>query len=156
MAAEAEYKQEELGTILAAHKPSSASLIPLLQDLQAHLGYLPESAIQAAADHLDMSPSEVYGVATFYTQFRFVRPGKHTIRVCEGTACHVKGGHRLLDELVRLLGIQPGETTEDGRFTLETVACFGSCALSPVIVIDETVYGRVTADQVRKLVKEPS
>lgn len=149
-------EQVDLSNLLLKHERSRDSLIPLLQSVQQHLGYLPEPAIAAVADHVSMSASEVYGVATFYTQFRFSRPGKHTVRVCEGTACHVKGGHRLLDELIRLLDIQPGETTEDGLFSLETVACFGSCALSPVIVIDDTVYGRVTADHVRKLIKEQS
>ena len=111
-------------------------------------------SVRAIGRHLGISESEIYGVATFYTQFRFVQPGEHTIQVCRGTACHVRGSKRLLDDLVRQLGIQPGETTPDLKFSLETVACFGSCALSPVVVIDDTVYGRVTVKRIRELIRE--
>jgi NADH-quinone oxidoreductase subunit E len=126
-------------------------LIPLLQQVQEHEGYLSEEAVSLVARHLDLSEAEVYGVASFYTQFQFEKRGDHIIRVCEGTACHVKGGRRLLREIVNLLGIEPGQTREDGKFTLESVACFGSCALSPVMVVDGTVYGRMTVAKARKV-----
>ena len=98
-----------------------------------------------------LSESEVYGVASFYAQFRFRRQGEHTIKICQGTACHVQGGRRILEAVERELGIKPGGTTDDYKFGLERVACFGSCALAPVMVVDKTVYGRVTTVKAKKI-----
>ena len=103
---------------------------------------------------LAIQPSSLFGVATFYTQFKFTRPGDHTVKVCQGTACHVRGSKRIMNEVTKCLGINPGETTPDYKFSLDSVACFGSCALSPVVVIDDKVYGRMTAQKTRKLLKE--
>jgi len=103
---------------------------------------------------LGVSESEVYGVASFYAQFRFERQGEHTIKVCQGTACHVRGGRRILETVEQEVGIQPWETTEDYKFSLERVACFGSCALAPVMVVDKTVYGRMTTAKARKTLAE--
>jgi len=122
--------------------------------VQDALGYLPEEAISEIAQFLRLSEGEVYGVASFYAQFRFERQGEHTIKVCQGTACHVRGGRRILEAVERELGIQPGETTEDYKFSLERVACFGSCALAPVVVVDKTVYGRMTTAKARKILAE--
>jgi len=146
--------REQLSPILALYRGQRGALIPVLQKVQEELGYLPEEAVSEIAYFLDVSESEVYGVASFYAQFRFIRQGEHTVKVCQGTACHVRGGRRILDTVVRELGIQPGETTEDYKFSLERVACFGSCALAPVMVVDKTVYGKMTTPKARKTLDE--
>jgi len=132
-------------TAQAAFPSSQSSMIPMLQAAQAALGYLPRDAMRAIARHLVVPPAVVEGVASFYAQFRFNKPGRHRVTVCGGTACHVRGSGKLLDELGSSLGVAAGRTTADGEFTLETVACFGACALAPVVVIDGTVNGRVNA-----------
>ena len=129
----------------AAFPLSRSSIIPMLQSAQAALGYLPRDAMQAIARHLLVPPAQVEGVASFYAQFRYEAPGRHRVTVCRGTACHVRGSGKLMDELGASLGVEAGRTTADGEFTLETVACFGACALAPVVVIDGTVNGRVDA-----------
>jgi len=145
---------EQLSQILAPYHGQKGILIPVLQKVQEELGYLPEEAVSEVAHFVGVSESEVYGVASFYAQFRFERQGEHTIKVCQGTACHVRGGRRILEAVERELGIQPGETTEDYKFSLETVACFGSCALAPVMVVDKTVCGRMTTARARKMLAE--
>ena len=122
--------------------------------MQRRLGFLSEAAVEAIARHLKMSENTIYGVATFYAQFRFTRPGEHIVKVCEGTACHVRDGRRIMSETTKFLGIQPGQTTPDYKFSLESVACFGSCALSPVVVVDDKVHGRMTPQKVRQLLKD--
>ena len=146
--------RERLSHILAPHRGQRGSLIPVLQKVQEELSYLPEEAISEIAQFLALSESEVYGVASFYAQFRFRRQGEHTIKICQGTACHVQGGRRILEAVERELGIQPGGTTDDYKFGLERVACFGSCALAPVMVVDKTVYGRMTPAKARKILTE--
>ncbi len=143
--------QEDLSPIFASYRRERGSLIPILQKAQDELGYLPEEVISKVASFLGLSRSEVYGVASFYALFRFERRGEHTIRVCQGTACHVRGGRRILDTVQKELGIQTGQTTEDYKFTLERVACFGSCALAPVMVVDKIVYGRMTTGKARQV-----
>ncbi|MDY0391019.1 NADH-quinone oxidoreductase subunit NuoE [Desulfobulbus oligotrophicus] len=145
---------QDLAPILAEYERTRENLIPLLQEVQDHFHYLSVEAVQAVADHLQLSANDVYGVATFYAQFRFVPPGRHHIKVCEGTACHVRGSDRILENISRLTGLVPGQTSADGRFSLERVACFGSCALAPVMVIDEKVYGRMTASKTTKLIED--
>jgi len=145
---------EQLAQILNPHRGQRGALVPVLQKTQEELGYLPEEAISEIAHFLRLSESEVYGVATFYAQFRFERQGKHAIRVCQGTACHVRGGRRILETVERELGIKPGETTEDYEFSLERVACFGSCALAPVMVVDKAVHGRMTTTKAKKILDE--
>jgi len=127
-------------------------LIPLLQMIQAELGYLPLEAMKMVADHLGISPAEVFGVATFYNQFRFNPPGKHPIQVCLGTACHVKGGEIILENFERKLGIKQGQTSEDGQFSLERVDCVGCCALAPVAVMDQTLHGHMAPSKVEGLI----
>jgi len=146
--------RQRLSQILAPYRGQRGALIPVLQKVQGELGYLPEEAISEIAHFLGVSESEVYGVASFYAQFRFIRQGEHTIKVCQGTACHVRGGRRILEAVERETGIQPGETTEDYKFSLERVACFGSCALAPVMVVDKTVHGRMTTAKARKTLAE--
>jgi len=127
---------------------SPSSVIPLLQQVQQDEGFVSEEAIEWVARYTGSSASAVYGVATFYSQFRLKRPGKHTIRVCEGTACHVLGIGAVLDRLTEELGIQVGGTTADGLFTLESVRCLGCCSLAPAVMIDDETYGRVTPDSI--------
>ena len=145
---------EQLAQILAPHRGQRGALVPVLQKTQEALGYLPEEVISEVAYFLRLPESEVYGVATFYAQFRFERWGEHTIRVCQGTACHVRGSQRILETVEQELGIHRGETTEDYKFSLERVACFGSCALAPVMVVDKTVHGRMTTTKARKILDE--
>ncbi len=145
---------EQLAQILAPYGGQRGALVPVLQKVQEALGYLPEEAISEIAHFLRLSESEVYGVASFYAQFRFERQGEHTIKVCQGTACHVRGGPRILEAVERELNVQSGGTTDDYKFSLERVACFGSCALAPVMVVDNTVYGRMTVAKARKILAE--
>jgi NADH-quinone oxidoreductase subunit E len=127
------------------------ALIPLLQDVQEHHGYLSREAVIAVGRHLGLPASKIYGVATFYNQFRFQAPGRHHVQVCRGTACHVKGSAAVLEAVKRALKIEPGQTTRDGAFSLEVVACIGACGLAPVIRVDDEFYAGMTADQARKV-----
>jgi len=121
-----------------------AELVPLLQRAQEALGYLPPDAIHRIARRLRLSESEVFGVASFYAQFRFTPPGRHHLRVCLGTACHVKGGVQMLETLNRRLGVDAGQTTADGEYDLERVACLGCCALAPVVTVDDAIFGQMS------------
>lgn len=130
--------------LIKGSKGEAADLIPVLQRIQESDGYLSPLAVQRISRWLKVSEHEIYGVATFYAQFRFCKPGKHHVKACLGTACHVKGGDQMLDVLERRLGIKPGETTEDGEYDLERVACLGCCALAPVVTIDSKAYGHMS------------
>jgi NADH-quinone oxidoreductase subunit E len=127
------------------------NLIPVLQMVQENLAYLPPEAIQLVAEHLEINDCEVYGVATFYNQFRFHPPGKHPVKVCLGTACHVKAGDIILENFERKLEISDGETTPDREFSIERVACVGCCALAPVAIIDDIVHGHMAPSKVEGL-----
>jgi len=146
--------KEQLVDILSRYNKERGNLIPLLQEVQERFGYLPEESMQEIADFLQLSNSTVYAVSTFYAQFKFTPTGKRTVKVCRGTACHVRGGAQVLREVEKQLGIKPGETTEDLEYTLEMIACFGSCALAPVMVVDKTVYGRMTTAKTKKVLDE--
>ena len=146
--AEEEAKLNELQIRLKQEGKKRSRLIPMLQMAQQELSYLPEEAIRLVAEHLEIPSSEVYGVATFYNQFRFNPPGKYPIKVCLGTACHVKGGEIILENFERKLGIKEGETTEDREFSIERVACVGCCALAPVALIGEAVHGGMAPSKV--------
>jgi NADH-quinone oxidoreductase subunit E len=126
-------------------------LIPILQMVQKRVSYLPPEAIHLVADYLEINACEVYGVATFYNQFRFHPPGKHPVKVCLGTACHVRAGDIILENFERKLGIVDGETTPDREFSIERVACVGCCALAPVAIIGETVHGHMAPSKVEGL-----
>ena len=128
------------------------NLIPILQMVQNNLAYLPSEALKIVAQHLEILESEVYGVATFYNQFRFHPPGKHPIKVCLGTACHVRAGDIILENFERKLEIPEGQTTLDREFSIERVACVGCCALAPVAIIDETVHGHMAPSKVEGLI----
>lgn len=127
-------------------------LIPILQMIQEKHGYLASKAIQMVAEHLEIPVCEVYGVATFYNQFRFHPPGKHQIKVCLGTACHIRGGDIILENFERKLGIQAGETTPDREFSIDRVACVGCCALAPVAIVDDTVQGQMAPSKVEGII----
>jgi len=137
--------------ILESFTGEKAELIPILQQVQQALGYLPDAAMKRIAQFVNAPECVVFGVATFYAQFKFVPVGRNIVKVCRGTGCYVKGSPRLLDELEKLLHIQDGGTTPDMEYTLETVACFGSCALAPVMVFNDKVYGRMTPDKVKAI-----
>ena len=140
----------EVAEILNSHKKEKKSLIPLLQEVQTKLGYLPKKTMQEIADFLGMPEVEVWGVATFYNQFRFVPLGEYHTMVCMGTACHLAGGRLILEALERELDIKVGETAEDGSFSLERVACIGCCMLAPVIVIGDKIHPKMTPFKVEE------
>jgi NADH-quinone oxidoreductase subunit E len=127
-------------------------LIPMLQLVQGALAYLHPAAIRLVSEHLEISASEVYGVATFYNQFRFNPPGRHPIKVCLGTACHVKGGEIILENFERKLQIKDGQTTADREFSIDRVACVGCCALAPVAIVGESLYGKMQPSKVEGIV----
>ncbi|MFP4029162.1 MAG: NADH-quinone oxidoreductase subunit NuoE [Candidatus Brocadiia bacterium] len=146
--------QERIETVLSQFEGHRSEMIPMLQEVQEEFGYIPAPAMERIADFINIPSSRVYGVATFYAQFYLTRQGEHRIKLCQGTACHVRGAKKILDTLEETLGIGPGETTDDYRFSLETVACFGSCALAPVMVVDGKVHGRMTPQKAEEIVED--
>ncbi|MDZ7338989.1 MAG: NADH-quinone oxidoreductase subunit NuoE [candidate division KSB1 bacterium] len=128
-------------------------LIPILQRVQQKEGYISEKSVRQIARFLKVSENQVYGVASFYSQFRFVAPGRHSIRVCLGTACHVRGGQILLEAVQREVGVAPGQTSADGRFDLQRVACLGCCALAPVVQVDDDIHSRVTVLGLKEILR---
>ena len=139
-----------LEPVLGAFERRPESLIPLLQAVQESLGYLPPEALGTVARHARVPRSRVYGVASFYAQFRFNPVGRQRVAVCRGTACHVGGSQFILEELERTLGILEGETTEDMEYSLETVACIGCCGLAPCISVNDEVSAKLTPKKIRK------
>ncbi|RKX97118.1 NADH-quinone oxidoreductase subunit NuoE family protein [Palaeococcus sp. (in: euryarchaeotes)] len=136
------------------YEPNPSSLIPLLQKTQENFGYLPREALEEISRYLKVPLTRVYGVATFYAQFRFEPLGKYVVRICHGTACHVNGAVNISQAIKEEVGIEEGQTTEDGLITLERVACLGCCSLAPVIMINDKVFGKLTPEKVRKLMKK--
>lgn len=143
-----------LEEIFAKYKGKKGALIPVLQQAQDIYGYLPENVMAGIADGLDLPLSQVYGVATFYSQFHLKPRGKNIVRVCLGTACHVRGGAKILESIQKELNIEKGGTTEDLMFTLEAVACIGACGLAPVIMINDDTHGRLTPDAIPKIISQ--
>jgi len=140
--------------IIEKYKNARGSLIPILQSIQSEYGYLPEQAVDEIAEALNMSPSEIIGVATFYAQFHLKLRGKHIIKACCGTACHVKGAKKLVSKMSELLDVAVGDTTKDNSFTLEEVACLGACSLAPVVMVDDDIYGQLAPDNVGAVIEE--
>ena len=140
--------KEKVDAIVAKYAGNRGQLVGVLQDVQAEFNYLPKEALFRVSEDMVIPISQVYQVATFFRAFSLKPRGKHTISVCLGTACHVRGGVRIAEKIERSLGITRGNTTKDMKFTLETVNCVGACALGPVIKIDETYYGQMTTDKV--------
>lgn len=126
----------------------NGALIPVLQAAQDVFGYLPVPVLEAIAERLEVPISQVYGVVTFYAQFHLDPRGKHIVRTCQGTACHVRGASKILDALKENLGVAPGKATDDLQFTLETVACIGACGLAPVLMVDQDTHGRLTPNAI--------
>lgn len=147
-APEATEQEQKLQEIFAKYRGQQGALIPVLQAAQDIYGYLPREVLEEIAAELKLPISQVYGVVTFYAQFNLTPRGRHTIRVCQGTACYVRGAGEILAEIQDQLGIKAGETTEDLRFTLEPVACLGACGLAPVIMINDDTHGRLTKNDV--------
>ncbi len=145
-----------LEPVLADYEGQAGALIPILQHAQEVYGYLPSEVLEAIATRTGTPVSKVYGVATFYSQFYLNPRGRHIVRVCDGTACHVKGAAKIIDELGRSLTIYPGQTTDDFRVSFEVVYCLGSCGLAPVAVVDERVIGRLTPAQMVKRIEHLS
>ena len=140
--------------VLAEYAQTRGSLITILQKTQEIYGYLPIDAVYHIAERTGLTPAKVLGVATFSSQFRFQAIGKHLIMLCKGTACYVNGADRIADAITEELGIKDGETTEDGLFTLNIVACLGCCSLAPVMMINETTYGSLTPDKVKQILRD--
>jgi NADH:ubiquinone oxidoreductase subunit E len=144
----------KLNKIISKHKGKPGSLIPVLEEAQVCLEYLPISVQKKIATELNLPLSRVYGVVTFYSFFTMTPRGKHTVRVCLGTACYVRGGKALAETLQKEFGIKDGETTPDRMFTLESIRCLGACGLGPVVVVDEDVHGRVKPGKVKEILAQ--
>ena len=145
--------KSQVDEILTKHEGAHRdSLIPILQEIQDVVGYLSEEAIVKAGEHLHIPTSKIYGVATFYNQFRFVPVGKFHIQVCRGTACHVLGSATVLDHLEKHIKIKAGQTTRDGLFSIEVVACIGACGLAPVICVNGEFHAKVTSDSIKEII----
>ena len=138
----------------ASIKKHDKFLIAILQDIQRHYNYLPEDSIKLVADKLEMPLRDIYGVASFYKAFSFNQKGKHIITTCTGTACHVRGGSKIVDAITKELGINPGETTKDLLFTQETAACLGCCAIGPIVVVDGVYFSNVKPTMVKKIIEQ--
>ena len=144
----------KLDKIVSKYKGQEGVLISVLQEVQAKFGWVPPETIERIADALKVFPSQVYGVLTFYAQFYLTPRGRNMIRVCRGTACHVRGTDAILKAVERNLGINEGETTSDFKFSLETVACLGTCFLAPVMMVNRSYYGKLLPDKVEPVLKQ--
>jgi len=143
-----------LDGILASMPDAGPSdLVPILQQVQKAYGYLPKPILMTVSDRTGISASRIYGVATFYEQFHLVPHGRHTVRCCRGTACHVKGSPKIIKAIKQNLGVEPNETTEDMRFTFETVACLGTCFLAPVMMVNNDYYGHLNARKIKSILE---
>jgi NADH-quinone oxidoreductase subunit E len=145
--------EKEINKVLSSHPNEKRYSLAILQDMQRKFGYIPRECLELAAKYLDIKLSVLYSMATFYRALSLTPKGKHIIRVCDGTACHIRGAPVLLDALKRTLKIRPGETTTDGLFTIETVNCVGACAIAPVMVVDDKYHSKVKPDEVGDILK---
>jgi NADH-quinone oxidoreductase subunit E len=146
--------ESQINETLASFKGEKSEIIPILQQVQQRFGYLPEAAMNQIADFVHVPASTVFGIGTFYAQFKLVPTGRNVIKICRGTGCYVRGAPRIIGEIEHRLGIKDGGTTSDLEYSLETVACFGSCALAPVVVVNDKVHGRMTPDKAKKLIEK--
>lgn len=145
-------KIEAFRKIIQTHKDTKGALMPVLQKAQEIFGYLPAEMLQLTSEELDIPLSEIYGVATFYSQFSFIPKGENIISVCLGTACYVKGAQDILEEFEKQLGIKAGYTTEDMKFSISSTRCIGDCSLAPVVTVNEDIYPRLKKDQVKEII----
>jgi len=143
--------RQKVKSVLDRYQHDPGMLVSVLQDVQAEYNYLPKKALAQVSQGLDIPLTQVYSVASFFKAFSLKPRGRHLINVCLGTACHVRGAVRILEEIERQLGINPGETTEDFKYTLERVNCVGACALGPIVIIDDTYSGQMKTDKVKTL-----
>lgn len=149
----AQIEPEKIATVLEEISRNRENLIPALQQIQKMYGYLPEEALEFISDNFNIPLAKVLGVATFYSQFYLEPQGEHTIKVCKGTACHVKGADTILSKLKDELNILPGKVTDDGKFTLTTVRCLGCCSLAPVLMVDDNTHGNLTRENVVEILE---
>ncbi|MCI8548786.1 MAG: NADH-quinone oxidoreductase subunit NuoE [Bacilli bacterium] len=147
-------KDEALEQILDVYKQDKDNLIQILNDVQEHYGYIPKHAQMAISEYLKIPMAEIYGVITFYSRFTLKPKGKYHIAVCLGTACYVKGSGKIMDRLEQRLGIKQGETSEDGKFSIEATRCVGACGLAPVFTVNGEVYGKATVQKLDKILDE--
>ncbi len=143
--------EKRLAPIAERYRGRKGITIPLLADLQNEIGYIEPDAVDYFSRELDIPAAEIFGVATFYSQFHLKPRGRHVIRVCRGTACHVRGSLKILEKVMEITGVGENETTEDLRFTIEPVACLGACGLAPVMMVDSQTFGRMAADAVNEI-----
>jgi NADH-quinone oxidoreductase subunit E len=142
-------------SLLSTNEYIRSALIPMLQQVQEEVGYVPKEAISEIGKELKISTSEIFGVLTFYAQFRLKPVGEHMVKICQGTACHVRGAPLIIEAVEDVLELPDGnDTTEDLKFTVEKVACFGACSLAPVIIVDEDTKGNITPDQARRMIRK--
>ncbi len=144
----------ESNEILKKYPPEKRFTLAILQDVQKQYGYVPRETMNLIAEYLSQPVSEIYSMATFYKALSLKAKGKYIIKVCNGTACHIRGSNALMDEVAEVLDIIPGETTSDGLFSIEIVNCLGACALAPVMVIDDKYYGGMTKEKVKSVIEE--
>ena len=149
-----ECKDEKLESILTKYLADKSNLIQILNDVQEEYGYIPKKAQLAISEYLNIPMAEVYGVITFYSRFTLKPKGKYNVAVCLGTACYVKGSEKILDRLKQKLGIDVGETTKDGKFSIEATRCIGACGLAPVFTVNDEVYGNATPELLDKVIEK--
>jgi NADH-quinone oxidoreductase subunit E len=158
MATKAKEREELSFTVIDAiahkHNVQPGSVIPALQEIQDAYGYIPPAAIERIAENIGVPSSEIYGIVTFYSQFRLEPVGENVIKVCHGTACHLNGAERIAQAIAQATGAEEGETSRDGKFTVERVACLGCCSLAPCTMINNEVHGRLTAESISKIVSQ--
>lgn len=145
---------EKVGKIIDKHQQKRTALISILHDIQDHYNHLPEEALKKVASRLKMDLNDIYGVATFYKAFSLIPKGRHSITLCLGTACHVRGGPKILREVTKLLNIEPGQTTKDKKFSLNVVNCLGVCAIGPVMFADGKFYGEMNPVKAKRLIEK--
>jgi NADH-quinone oxidoreductase subunit E len=141
-------------SIIKSYPADKQYALPMLQDIQAKFNFIPRESLEAAAEHLEIPAAQLYSMATFYKALSLTPKGKHIIKLCDGTACHLRGANSLIGGIARDIGVAPGETSADGEFSLELVNCLGSCAIAPVMVIDGRYYGKVTLEGLPEILKE--
>lgn len=147
-----EEKIERFKQIIQNHKDKKGALMPVLQGAQEIFGYLPAEILQLTSEELDVPLSEIYGVATFYSQFDFIPKGENVINVCLGTACYVKGGQEILEEFEKQLGIKAGYTTDDMKFSINSTRCVGDCSMAPVVIVNDDVYPKLKKEQIKEII----
>ena len=140
--------------VASEYAGTKGALIPILQNVQSRIGYLPTEVMKRIGEKAGVPAAQVFGVVSFYSQFRLKPVGRYVVKVCHGTACHVQGAGAITEAVCSELGVEDGETTADGKFTVESVACIGCCSLAPVIMVEDNSYGRLTPDEARRIVRE--